>query len=95
MSMFGFFTPPKDPDDIRVYELDWGDDLAPGVTIVTAVWTVEAGDVEIDGSAINESVTTVTVSGGTLGTVQLVQCRVTLSNGEQFDRSRYIDMRQA
>lgn len=95
MASFPVFSQSKDPDDIRDYSIDWADELSTGVTISTAVWTVPEGDVEVDESSISGSITQARISGGTLGAVQLVQCRITTSAGEQFDRSRYIEMRSA
>lgn len=63
--------PPKDPEEILDYELDWTDRLE-SETIASSLWAIESGTVEILEDAPHEqeitgAVTKLWLSGGTLG----------------------------
>ena len=78
----------KDPSAVLDYGFNWTDwlDSTTDETILESTWTVESGltqglDTEIEG------VTTVWLSGGTLGEAYLVTNRIVTSAGRTEDRS--------
>jgi hypothetical protein len=83
-----FSWPPKDPDEVLDYQIDWATDrLDEGETITTTLWQVESGDVVIDSDEELDGVTTVWLSGGTVNTTSVVLNRVTTSEGRIYDQS--------
>lgn len=83
----------KDPNATRDYTLNWERALPDGVTIASAAWVVPSG--LTNGGGSNTTTTaTVRLSGGTVGTVYMVVCRITMSDGEVDDRSIYLDVRE-
>lgn len=84
--------PPKDPDEVLDYQLDWADPddprLETGETLTASQYSIVEGDVEINSQTFAESgLTTVWLSGGTSGTLCIVLNRVTTSGGRTYDQS--------
>jgi hypothetical protein len=76
----------KDPDEVLDYQIDWareGDSrLEDGETLLTSNFSVAEGDVVIDNQAFSApGLTTVWLSGGTVGTMCVILNRVTTSGG--------------
>jgi hypothetical protein len=90
----------KDPASIVNFSLDWADHLAAlgaGITIVSSplpVWTVPAGITKVSQSNTT-TVTTIRLSGGTDGSDYEILCHVTLSDGQEDEKSLTIQVRQA
>lgn len=80
---------PKDPDDICDYQFDWSDRLEDGETIASSTFTVDEGTVEVDETtnppAIDGSLTTFWLSGGTDGQTCIITNRIVTSEGRQYD----------
>jgi len=79
------FSALKDPDAVMDYQIDWTDWLGAD-TIVTATWTIPAG-VTSTGDSNTEYTTTVFISGGTIGAVYPILCRVDTTGGRTTDRT--------
>jgi hypothetical protein len=79
----------KDPDAVLDYSINWEPWLADGDTIATSEWIVTGPDstLEVDSSGKSTTVTTVWLSGGTLGQVYTVTNRVVTTEGRTDDRS--------
>lgn len=77
----------KDPDAELDYALDWADWLSDSETISAASWSSYPDGLTLAGDAINDSVTSVLVSGGSFGAVHALRCRVTTSLGRKDDRT--------
>ena len=77
--------PPKDPDEVLDYELDWTDRLA-GDTISTSSWTVPTGITKASDTKTT-TVTTVWLSGGTIGTKYELTNRIVTAGGRTMDQS--------
>jgi hypothetical protein len=75
----------KDPQAVLDYEFDWAAWLASGETIASFVVTV-AG-VALDSSAASTTAVTAWISGGTLGELASVACRITTTAGRIDERS--------
>lgn len=82
--------PNKDPDEVLDYELDWANEDDPRLelseTLVTSLWTVVEGDVVINSSSFAPSgLSTVWLSGGTDGTLCVLNNKVTTSKARTYD----------
>lgn len=79
--------PPKDPDDVLDYSIDWSAVLAQDAdTIATIVWTVPAPLAKVS-QAEAGSVAVVWISGGVDGTRYPIGCRLTTVGGRTYDRT--------
>ena len=76
----------KDPSSLLDYALDWSDWLETDETIDSAVWTVPTG-LRKNSSSINDALTIVWLSEGTVNTSYHVTCCVTTSLGRIDERS--------
>lgn len=87
----------KDPDEVLSYKFDWApstngsgdsDWLASGETISSTTITATSG-ITVDSSSITDANTTVTVtlSGGTAGSVYLITCEIVTSEGQTAQRT--------
>ena len=92
--------PEKDPNEVLDYELDWANPEEPrletGETLLTSVWSVVVGDVEIDQVATDftpQGLSTVWLSGGTAGVKCELLNRVTTSKGRTYDKSVLLRVR--
>lgn len=91
--------PPRAPDAIRTYGLDWSGTLASGDTLASVAWTVPAGLTLVSQGANSEIVTEgrnsyaagtlalVRLSGGTAGTDYTLTCAVVTAQGDRDSRS--------
>ncbi|ODT22223.1 MAG: hypothetical protein ABS35_15340 [Kaistia sp. SCN 65-12] len=78
---------PKDPDDIKDYELDWTARL-PGDTISASTWSVAVGvGLVIDSSSFTNTVTKVWFSSGTAGITYELLNRVETAGGRTYDQT--------
>jgi hypothetical protein len=81
------FTP-KRAAEIEVFSVDYVNSLPPGVTIVTAVWTVASSHgtpmpgMIVDIAAISGSVVSQLIGGGVPGVTYVPQCAATCSDGQ-------------
>lgn len=76
----------KDPHAVLDYAMDWTDWLATDTITGTPLWTVPAGLTK-DSQSNTTSVATVWLSGGVLGMVYPVTCRITTAAGRTDERS--------
>ncbi len=77
--------PPKDPDEVLDYEIDWSPRLGAD-TILTSTWTVPAGIIKASDSHTTTT-TTVWLSGGTLLASLELTNRVVTAGGRTMDQS--------
>lgn len=81
----------KDPQAVLDYAIDWGTDyLGDGDILTASSWAVdpdEPGGVQVVGSSVGDTVSTVQVSGGIAGRIYRVSNQVTTLNGRTDDRS--------
>lgn len=80
----------KHPDATLDYAVDWGTDYLSGEALATSNWSVEPaepGGVSLAGSAFDLLVATVTVSGGTTGSIYRLTNHVTTTDGRDDSRS--------
>lgn len=91
--------PSKDPDEVLDYELDWADEttgprLVTGETLLTSDFSVVEGDVVINSELFTaDGITTVWLSGGTVGTLCKILNRVTTSGGRTYDQTARLRIR--
>lgn len=87
--------PPKDPDDVLDYAIDWSDVLAAdGDTIASVAWTFPAGLTKTS-EAIDGAQTVAWISGGQDGSRYSVGCRMTTAGGRIYDRTISLSVRQS
>lgn len=75
----------KDPEAILSYQITWSEWLPSGDTIASSSWEVEtiSGDTDnitITGNSFTDSVTTVTINGGTSGNIYKLYNTVNTNN---------------
>lgn len=75
----------KDPSAALDYAVDWSDWLDTD-TIASVAWTVPTG-LTNDSSSETSTVATIWLSGGTVGNVYTVTCRVTTAASRVDERS--------
>lgn len=85
--------PPKDPNEVLDYQVDWSDRLVSGETILTSNFTVAEGDVVKDSQGFSGALTTVWLSGGTAGTRSVLTNRITTSAARTYDESTRLAIR--
>jgi len=78
----------KDPNAILDFTVDWTDWLASD-TIVTGTWIIPSGITEVSRSNTTK-ISTVFVSGGTLGLTYSLINRINTSGGRTDDRTIFI-----
>lgn len=79
----------KDPDERKDYWIDWSPELDLYEDIITAsAWSIVVpdGDLQIDADTFTDTVSTVWLSGGAIGTYQLLNRVVTLG-GRTYDQT--------
>lgn len=77
----------KDPDAILDYTFDWGDFLTPSDdTIFSVSWVVDDG-LTVGTHATTATTATAFVSGGTVGQLLKLTCRITTTGGRIDDRT--------
>lgn len=87
--------PPKDPDDVLDYSIDWSAVLeADGDTISGVVWTFPDGLTK-QSDSVEGSATFAWISGGADGARYSVGCRITTAGGRIYDRTMSISVRQS
>ena len=93
--------PPKDPDEVLDYEIDWSDPDAPrlatGDTIASSTWLAgdplsqtwpaETGWLVKDSDTTTTTKSIIWLSGGTLGETYALTCRITTAQGRTHDCS--------
>jgi hypothetical protein len=77
--------PPKDPDEILDYQVDWTDRLGED-TIATSAFTVPAGLTK-DSESSTDTAATVWLSGGTLAASYEILNRITTAGGRTMDQT--------
>lgn len=85
--------PSKDPNEVLDYQMDWSDRLQVGETIVTSNFTIAEGDVVKDSQSVSGALTTVWLSAGTEGVVNLITNRITTSSARTYDESAKLRIR--
>jgi hypothetical protein len=77
--------PPKDPDEVLDYQVDWTDRLDED-TITSSDWTVPDGITQ-DSESSSTTTATIWLSGGTLGDTYVLLNRVVTAGGRTMDQS--------
>lgn len=85
------FSALKDPDSTVDYQIDWSQWLGGSDTILTSTWQVPTG-LTYESDSRTTTTTTVWVSGGTVGAVYPLTCRVTTAQGRITDRTIHVRM---
>ena len=76
----------KDPSAVLDWKFNWSNWLAAAETISSATVTVESGLTK-DSQSNDTTTVTVWLSGGTLGEIYEVTCRVTTNQGRTDERT--------
>lgn len=79
----------KDPGSIKDFQIDWlgGGILRTGETVAASVWSLSPSGLVVVDSSFTASTSTVRVSGGEVGTVYRLTCRMTTSLGAVEEQS--------
>ena len=87
--------PPKDPDEVLDYSIDWSEVLAEDEdTIDDVVWSFPAG-ITKDSQSEDGGLATVWISGGTAGIKYEIGCRMVTAGLRTYDRTVSLSVRQA
>lgn len=86
--------PPKDPDEVLDYQIDWTERLN-GDTISTSAWTISAADeasptLTEDSNDIVSGNTVIWLSSGTIGIRYSLTNRITTAAGRTMDQTVYL-----
>ena len=84
--------PPKDPDEVLDYEIDWALRLDGADTITTSTWLVPVG-ITKDSDSKTTTTTTIWLSGGTEGTTYSLVNRVVTTQGRTFDQTAKLKLK--
>lgn len=84
----------KDPDTRTYFVLDWVDDVREGETLSATTWYVPAGITKIS-EALNGTVSTVWLSGGTAGQNYECVCRAVYDNSRTEDWTLVVQVKQS
>lgn len=82
---------PKDPDATLDYQIDWGDWLVTGDSIVGSAWSVSGATIE-DDTQFADTSATVWVSGGTVGMPIYLTNTITTSEGRIDQRTLVVQV---
>lgn len=100
-SQIQFQAQPKATDEILDYAFDWSAQLSGDGddTITASVWTVETIDddespLTIESESNTTTITTVWLSGGTLGRRYQVSSHITTAADREFTRSFILPVKQ-
>lgn len=87
------FETPKDPDEVLDYQIDWSARLVDD-TIATSVFSLasEAGLV-IDRQSHTDTISTVWLSAGDLGSTAEILCRITTAGLRTMDQTVKLKIR--
>lgn len=81
----------KDPDADRNFSFDWSDDLAAGESATSPTISITpSGELTAGTPTVDTNVVTAKLSGGTRGKVYRVTCNVTITGGQDDDKSMWI-----
>lgn len=84
----------KDPDESKIYTMDWTEGLNDTATISTSTWTVTSGITNAADTIVTGSLkTTLRLTGGTAGATYTCTNRITTSDGETLERSGQVRVR--
>lgn len=89
--------PPKDPNDVLDYSLDWHLRLVEGDAISASLWFTDSASspgLEMDSDSFDGNSATVWLSGGLAGTTYIVTNRVTTTDGRVMDQSVKLKVKQ-
>jgi hypothetical protein len=77
--------PPKDPDEVLDFIVDWADRIESD-TISTSAWTVPSG-ITKNSDTHGDTTTTIWLSGGTLGDTYEFNNRIVTAGGRTMDQT--------
>jgi len=78
----------KDPNAVLDYSIDWSTWLATSETITASSWTVPTGITQTTPApSFTNTITTIWLLGGTVGTTYTLTNHITTNQGRQDDRS--------
>lgn len=79
------YFPPKDPDEVLDYVIDWSDELtAVSDTITTSTWIVPLG-ITNDDETTTSTAATIWLSGGTDGTTYKLINRIVTAGDRTYE----------
>ena len=85
--------PSKDPQEVLDYQFDWRARLVTSETISTSTFIVAEGSVTTASPSIGVGTTTVWLSGGTLGEVNVITNRIVTNQGRTYDETAKLRIR--
>lgn len=88
------FVEPKDPDETKLFTMDWTDALVSGTTISTSSWSLPDGLTNVADAIVTGSLkTTIRLSGGDDGVDYRCVNTVVISNSETLQRTGIVSVR--
>ena len=93
MSVFSVI---KDPDAVLDYAIDWDTNWLDGDTISASTWAITGPDssLVVDSESETTAITTVWLSGGTLGRTYSVTNHIVTASGRADDRTITVTVTQ-
>ena len=84
--------PPRDPNALLDYLVDWSPRLVDGDTISGSTWTAPAGIV-IESDSFTGTTTSVWLSGGTDGEIYVLTNHIVTAQGREDERDYYFPVK--
>jgi hypothetical protein len=85
---------PKDPQESKIYTMDWTAALNGGATISSSTWTLDPGITNAGASIVSGSKkTSIEISGGVAGVDYHVTNQIVTSDGETLERTGILRVR--
>ncbi len=80
--------PPKDPEEVLDYRIDWTARLDSD-SIVTSAWVIDGTDADLDedSNSFATALTTIWLSGGNLSSVYYLTNHITTAGGRQMEQT--------
>jgi len=87
--------PPKDPEEVLDYDIDWSQRLDTGDTITGSTWEIADDDatLTIDSNSFSNTATKVWLSEGTLGSVYKLTNTITTDDGRTMEQTVKLKIR--
>jgi len=86
--------PPKDPTEVKDYDINWLPELGPSDTIQSSIWTIVAGTgLTINSNSFTTTLTKVWLSGGVVGQTYLLNNAIVSVGGRTENETATLRIR--
>lgn len=83
----------KDPDEKRLFGIDWSAELVAGDSLGTITWTIAQGTVTKSDEDNDNTTASLLIAGGVSGEVALINCHVITTLNHILEGTMRLDIR--